>query len=705
MQARAEALTTSYLEQGVTFDIGGEERAFPLDIMPRVIEQDAWSVIDQGVQQRVKVLEMFLDDVYDTGQVFEDGVIPRSVVTTSSHFHRVAAGVKSPNGVRIHVAGIDLIRDADGSFRVLEDNVRVPSGVSYVMTNRRAISAALSEAFTGHRIRPVGSYPRRLLNALRASAPAGVDDPTVVVLTPGVYNGAYFEHALLARTMGIELVEGRDLVCQRGRVMMRTTSGLAQVHVIYRRVDDEFLDPVHFRSDSMLGCPGLMNAARAGNVTIANAVGNGVADDKLVYTYLPDLIRYYLGEEPVLANVDTWRLGEAAHREEVLDRLDELVLKPVDGSGGKGIVIGPARPPPSSRCCAARCSRTRVRGSPSPSSSCRRCRRSSRSGMRPRHVDLRPFAVNDGHKVWVLPGGLTRVALPEGELIVNSSRGGGSKDTWVLAGGRAVAPAPAAPAPEVHAPPLDTGPAIESRLDAGRAASSRRGGVVLSRIAESLFWIGRYVERAEDTARILDVQTQMMVEDPSVDIDSACRTLLGVMGTEIPEGRLTLEVVAVPAGLRHRRGHVDHRRRIGGARESARRARETLSTDLWEVINSTYRTIASGRFRAMRTPGRVPLGARAGGRHQRHRRRDDEPRRGLAVPDPRPVPRARRHDRPAGRHLGAEPRDRTPRGRPRCAPAAPTSRSCAPTAASRPTARRRSTSCSTGSSRARWCTR
>ena len=463
VQARAESLTTSYLEQGVTFDIGGEERAFPLDIMPRVIEQEAWSVIDHGVQQRVKVLELFLDDVYDTGRVFEDGVIPRSVVTTSSHFHRVAAGVKTPNGVRIHVAGIDLIRDADGSFRVLEDNVRVPSGVSYVMTNRRAISAALSEAFTGHRIRPVGTYPRRLLNALRASAPAGVDDPTVVVLTPGVYNGAYFEHALLARTMGIELVEGRDLVCQRGRVMMRTTSGLAQVHVIYRRVDDEFLDPVHFRSDSVLGCPGLMNAARSGNVTIANAVGNGVADDKLVYTYLPELIRYYLGEEPVLANVDTWRLGEDTHREEVLDRLDELVLKPVDGSGGKGIVIGPTASPAELEVL-----RRKVLADPrawiaQPVVQLSTVPTLFDDRMRPRHVDLRPFAVNDGHKVWVLPGGLTRVALPEGELIVNSSRGGGSKDTWVLAGGRAVAPVRAAPAPEVHAPPLDTGPAIETR--------------------------------------------------------------------------------------------------------------------------------------------------------------------------------------------------------------------------------------------------
>jgi uncharacterized circularly permuted ATP-grasp superfamily protein len=463
VQARAEALTTSYLEQGVTFDIGGEERAFPLDIMPRVIEQDAWSVIDQGVQQRVKVLEMFLDDVYDTGRVFDDGVVPRGVVTTSSHFHRVAAGVKAPNGVRIHVSGIDLIRDADGSFRVLEDNVRVPSGVSYVMTNRRAISAALSEAFAGHRIRPVGTYPRRLLNALRASAPAGVDDPTVVVLTPGVFNGAYFEHALLARTMGIELVEGRDLVCQRGRVMMRTTQGLEQVHVIYRRVDDEFLDPVHFRSESMLGCPGLMNAARAGNVTIANAVGNGVADDKLIYTYLPDLIRYYLSEEPVLANVDTWRLGEPSHREEVLDRLDELVLKPVDGSGGKGIVIGPAATKAELDVL-----RRKVLADPrswiaQPVVQLSTVPTLFDNRMRPRHVDLRPFAVNDGSKVWVLPGGLTRVALAEGELIVNSSRGGGSKDTWVLAGGRAVAPAPATPAPEVHAPPLDTGPAIETR--------------------------------------------------------------------------------------------------------------------------------------------------------------------------------------------------------------------------------------------------
>ncbi|MBZ5733682.1 circularly permuted type 2 ATP-grasp protein [Nocardioides sp. TRM66260-LWL] len=431
--SRVEALQASYLDQGVTFDIGGEERAFPLDILPRVIEADTWSVIERGVQQRVRALEAFLADVYDAGQVFDDGVIPRRVITTSSHYHRAAAGVRPANGVRVHVSGIDLVRDDAGEFRVLEDNVRVPSGVSYVMTNRRAISAALPETFAEHRIRPVAGYPQRLLAALRAAAPAGVDDPTVVVLTPGVYNGAYFEHALLARTMGVELVEGRDLECRRGQVLMRTTKGLEPVHVIYRRVDDEFLDPVHFRPDSVLGCPGLIDAARAGDVTIANAVGNGVADDKLVYTYLPDLIRYHLGEEPILRNVDTWRCGDADAREEVLDRLDELVLKPVDGSGGKGIVIGP-------RATAAELDELRAKVLEDPRSwiaqpvvQLSTVPTFVDGELGPRHVDLRPFAVNDGQRVWVLPGGLTRVALARGELIVNSSRGGGSKDTWVLA--------------------------------------------------------------------------------------------------------------------------------------------------------------------------------------------------------------------------------------------------------------------------------
>jgi len=433
IRTRAEYLSRTYVEQGVTFDIGGEERPFPLDIVPRIVDARTWASVEAGVAQRVRALERFLDDVYGPGDLFNDGVMPRTVVTSSPHFHRVVAGLAPPSGVRVHVSGIDLVRDAAGQFRVLEDNVRVPSGVSYVITNRRALTSALPEVFAHHRVRPVRDYPYRLLAALRACAPSGVADPTVAVLTPGVYNSAYFEHALLARLMGVRLVEGRDLVCQAGRVMVRTTTGLRQVHVIYRRVDDEFLDPVHFRGDSLVGCAGLINAARAGNVTIANAVGNGVADDKLVYTFVPDLIKYYLAEEPILPNVDTWRLEDNEHRTEVLDRLGELVVKPVDGSGGKGIVIGP-------KATTRELDKVRRKITENPrgwiaqpvvqlSTVPTMCD----GAMAPRHVDLRPFAVNNGESVWVLPGGLTRVALAEGQLIVNSSQGGGSKDTWVLA--------------------------------------------------------------------------------------------------------------------------------------------------------------------------------------------------------------------------------------------------------------------------------
>jgi uncharacterized circularly permuted ATP-grasp superfamily protein len=436
VRLRADSLASSYLEQGITFGVEGEERPFPLDIVPRLIEARDWEHVERGVRQRVLALEAFLADIYGPGELFADGVVPRATVMSSPHYARVVAGLDPANGVRVHVSGVDLIRDGDGDFRVLEDNVRVPSGVSYVMTNRRALSASLPELFADHRIRPVAQYSQQLLAALRAAAPAGVSDPTVVVLTPGVYNSAYFEHTLLARTMGVELVEGRDLVCRSGRVLMRTTNGLEPVHVLYRRIDDDWLDPQQFRSESTLGVPGIINAARAGNVTIANAIGNGVADDKLLYTYLPDLIDYYLGEEPILKNVDTWRVGEADQREEVLDRLDELVLKPVDGSGGKGIVIGPA-----ASTAELDELRAKIHADPrawiaQPVISLSTVPTLVENGIRPRHVDLRPFAVNKGDgDVWVLPGGLTRVALPEGELIVNSSRGGGSKDTWVLASG------------------------------------------------------------------------------------------------------------------------------------------------------------------------------------------------------------------------------------------------------------------------------
>jgi uncharacterized circularly permuted ATP-grasp superfamily protein len=433
LRASVDTLARGYLDQGVTFDVGGEERPFPLDIVPRIIDEQSWLRIELGVRQRVKAIEAFLADVYGRGTVFTDGVVPRSVVTSSRHFYRAAYGIEPPNGVRVHVAGIDLVRDEQGSFRVLEDNVRVPSGVSYVLANRSAMRQHWAQMLSDVRLRPVSQYPQRLLAALRRAAPRGAGDPSVVVLTPGVYNSAYFEHAWLARAMGVELVEGRDLICSGGTVRMRDTSGERRVDVIYRRVDDEYLDPAQFRSDSSLGVPGLLTAARAGNVTIANAVGNGVADDKLIYTYMPDLIRYFLQEEPVLDNVSTWRLEEPEALAEVLDRLEELVVKPVDGAGGKGLVIGPQ---------ASRGELAQVRAQliadprgwiAQPVVQLSTVPTLVGDKLVPRHVDLRPFAVNDGNDVWVLPGGLSRVALVEGSLVVNSSQGGGSKDTWVLA--------------------------------------------------------------------------------------------------------------------------------------------------------------------------------------------------------------------------------------------------------------------------------
>ena len=434
LRARADQLASTFLDRGVTFDYAGEERPFPLDVVPRIIEAQQWARVERGVAQRVRVLEAFLADVYGPMRAVADGVIPRKVITSSSHFHRAAVGVEPAGGVRIHVAGIDLVRDEQGDFRVLEDNVRVPSGVSYVLENRQAITQVLPEALQAHRVQPVAEYPQNLLAALRAAAPAGVDDPTGVVLTPGVYNSAYFEHSLLARAMGVELVEGRDLVCRGNRLFMRTTAGDRRVDVVYRRVDDEFLDPLHFRRDSVLGAAGILNAARAGGVSIANAVGNGVADDKLVYTYVPELTKYYLGEELVLGNVPTYRLEIPSELEEAMDRLEELVVKPVDGSGGKGLVVCPDATTQQ-----VEELRTRVLADPrgwiaQPVIALSTVPTLAGTSLRPRHVDLRPFAVNDGQTVRVLPGGLTRVALREGSLVVNSSQGGGSKDTWVLAG-------------------------------------------------------------------------------------------------------------------------------------------------------------------------------------------------------------------------------------------------------------------------------
>src|SRR4051812_15622116 len=432
-EVRCAARDRAFHDQGITFSHSGEERPFPLDLVPRIIDADEWAVVESGVRQRVLALERFLADVYGPGEILADGVVPRRLVASSSHYHRCVHGLDPAGGVRVHVAGVDLVRDGAGAFRVLEDNLRTPSGISYVVENRRAMTHVFPELFASHRIRRVADYPLRLLEAFRATAPPGVDDPCVVVLSPGIHNAAYFEHSFLARQMGVELVEGRDLVCRDQHVYMRTTAGEQRVDVVYRRVDDDFLDPVHFRPDSVLGCAGILNAARAGNVTIANAPGNGVADDKAIYPYVPAMIEYYLGEVPILANVETYRLEDREVCAWALARLDQLVFKPVDGSGGKGIVIGPA----ASEAALADV-RTKVLEDPRGWIAQEPVALSTAptyvdGQMGARHLDLRPFAVNDGRDVWVVPGGLTRVALPARSLIVNSSQGGGSKDTWVLA--------------------------------------------------------------------------------------------------------------------------------------------------------------------------------------------------------------------------------------------------------------------------------
>jgi uncharacterized circularly permuted ATP-grasp superfamily protein len=461
LRFRADQLARVFTDRGVTYDFAGEERPFPLDLIPRVIDAAEWDLVSRGVRQRVKALEAFLADVYGACRVFHDGVMPWRLIYTSPRFRREVADFAPPNGVRVHVAGIDLIRDEDGRFRVLEDNVRVPSGVSYVIENRLAMTRTFPALFAEQAVHRVDDYPSRLLAALRAASPRGTSDPCVVVLTPGVHNAAYFEHTLLARLMGVELVEGRDLFCARNRVYMHTTRGRRQVDVIYRRVDDDWLDPLQFRPESVIGCPGVINAARAGHVTIANAVGNGVADDKLVYTYIPDLIRYYLSEEPVLDNVESYRLDDPDRLAWVLDSLHELVVKPVDGAGGAGIVIGPRATPAELRAL-----RERLLADPRGWMAQRLVSLSTSpvligEGLAPRHIDLRPFAVNDGEDVWLLPGGLTRVALPEGELVVNSSQGGGSKDTWVLAGPHPATPDGTEPADAV---PLAARPAAATTI-------------------------------------------------------------------------------------------------------------------------------------------------------------------------------------------------------------------------------------------------
>ena len=422
--------------EGVTFtvysnDEEGIERVWPLDVLPRIITASEWAPIEAGLIQRVKALNLFLEDLYGEQRVLKDGVVPAALIYRGKDFRREIHGIRPPLGIYVHIAGIDVVRGADGGYLVLEDNLRTPSGVSYMIENRIVERRTLPEFFARYRVRRVEHYPALLLQALRELSPRGNGEAVVVLLTPGIYNSAYFEHTFLAREMGIELAEGRDLVAQNDIVYLKTTHGLKRVDVLYRRIDDDFLDPLCFRPDSTLGVAGIVNAWRAGNVAIVNAPGTGIADDKAVYPYVPDLIRYYLGESATLKNVPTWSMTVPEERERVLDDLENVVVKAVSESGGYGILIGPQSTTEQRAQFAAH-----VRENPrnyiaQPVIPLSRHLCYLDGELESRHIDLRPFVIQ-GREIHVVPGGLTRVALTKGSLVVNSSQGGGSKDTWVL---------------------------------------------------------------------------------------------------------------------------------------------------------------------------------------------------------------------------------------------------------------------------------
>ena len=435
LRERQAAAERMLLNLGITFtvygDQAGTERIFPFDIIPRMVDPREWDLLERGLKQRITALNLFIDDVYGPQKILKDGIIPSEVILSAASYRKQCIGLKPPKGIWCHVTGTDLVRDGDGAFYVLEDNLRCPSGVSYVLQNREVMKRSFPQLFEAMQVRPVVDYPSRLSETLQHLAPDGAAEPTMVVLTPGVYNSAYFEHSFLAQQMGIELVEGSDLVVADGCVCMRTTDGLKRVDVIYRRIDDDFLDPRVFRPDSLLGVPGIMEAYRAGRVALANAPGTGVADDKVIYAYVPKMIAYYLDEEPLLPNVPTYLAWDDGDRAYVLDNLDELVVKAANESGGYGMLVGPHATPAERDAFAARVKAEPRNYIAQPTLALSRVPTIVGDAIEGRHVDLRPYILY-GKDIYVMPGGLTRVALRKGSLVVNSSQGGGSKDTWVM---------------------------------------------------------------------------------------------------------------------------------------------------------------------------------------------------------------------------------------------------------------------------------
>lgn len=433
---RQQSAERALLNMGITFNVYGDsagtERIFPFDVVPRIVSAAEWQTIDRGLRQRIQALNLFIDDIYHDQKVVKDGIIPAEIVNSARSFRPECVGLNPPRGIWCHVTGTDLVRHADGQVYVLEDNLRCPSGVSYVLENRVVMKRTFPRIFESSRIRPVDDYPSRLRDMLEYLSPDAIERPHVVVLSPGVYNSAYFEHSFLAQQMGVELVEGRDLVVSDGFVWMRTTKGFERVDVIYRRIDDDFLDPTVFRPDSVLGVPGLMDVYVSGRVALANAPGTGIADDKVVYAYMPKIVEYYMGEEIVLPNVPTYVCAEEQDLQFVLDNLPSLVVKAANESGGYGMLVGPH----STQELQAEFAR-RIKDHPrnyiaQPTLSLSRVPTIVDDRFEGRHVDLRPYILY-GRDIYVLPGGLTRVALKKGSLVVNSSQGGGSKDTWVLA--------------------------------------------------------------------------------------------------------------------------------------------------------------------------------------------------------------------------------------------------------------------------------
>ena len=436
LRDRARLAEDDLVNLGITFTVYSDataiDRILPFDCVPRIITAREWAVLEAGVSQRVRAINLFLQDIYNARHIIRDGIVPGPLVFGNSNYRPEMEGFPVRFGTYVHICGIDLVRDEQGIFRVLEDNARTPSGVSYVVENRHVMLRAFPDLVAGMNLRPVDDYGRRLRQAMNDIAPEGIVDPQVVLLSPGIYNSAYFEHVFLAREMGVPLVEGADLAVEDDRVWMRTTAGLRRVHTIYRRIGDDFLDPTVFRPDSMLGVPGLIGAWRRGNVTLANAVGTGVADDKAIYAYMPRIIRYYLDQDPILPNVETFICGEEAGLAYTLEHMAELVVKPVGESGGYGITVGPRASKAELDAARAALIADPPNWISQPMIGLSVAPTLTDAGLRPRHLDLRPFAIT-GRDTWVLPGGLTRVALKEGSIIVNSSQGGGSKDTWVLA--------------------------------------------------------------------------------------------------------------------------------------------------------------------------------------------------------------------------------------------------------------------------------